>query len=283
MHLRSKRSDKPLVRVNCSAVPRDLFESEFFGHVRGAFTGALRDRLGRFQLADGGTLFLDEVSEIPLELQGKLLRAVQEGQFERVGDDRTRSVDVRVVAATNRDLRAEVAAGRFRQDLYFRLSVFPIEIPALRDRAEDIPLLAHHFIGAAARRLGVAPPGLSRAALKFLQGQRFPGNVRELQHSIERAVIAGQGKTLVFETSKSSDWPREPATESDSDNVLTDNQIRSLERRNLELALERSEHRIYGPQGAAELLGLRPTTLVSRLKALGLHRTTPSHRNGGLR
>ena len=145
IHHRSERSDRPLVKVNCASVPRELFESEFFGHVRGSFTGAVRDRIGRFQLADGGTLFLDEVGEIPLELQGKLLRVLQEGQIERVGDDETRSVDVRVIAATNRDLQAEVAAGRFREDLYFRLSVFPIEVVPLRDRPDDIPLIAQRF------------------------------------------------------------------------------------------------------------------------------------------
>ncbi len=158
IHRRSKRSDRPLIKVNCAAVPRELYESEFFGHAKGAFTGALRDRIGRFELADGGTLFLDEVGEIPLELQAKLLRVLQEGELERVGEERTRRLNVRLVAATNRDLRAEAEAGRFRQDLFYRLSVFPVEIPALRRRKEDIPLLAEHFLETSARRLGGRSP-----------------------------------------------------------------------------------------------------------------------------
>ena len=163
-------------------MPRELYESEFFGHARGAFTGALRDRAGRFELADGGTLFLDEVGEIPLELQAKLLRVLQEGELERVGEERTRKVDVRLVAATNRDLRAEAEAGRFRQDLYYRLSVFPVELPPLRKRVEDIPLLADHFLALAARKLGRPKPRLTLANVQQLQRYHWPGNVRELQH-----------------------------------------------------------------------------------------------------
>src|SRR5438270_418518 len=189
VHRRSRRAGRPLVRVNCAAVPRELYESEFFGHARGAFTGALRDRVGRFELAEGGTLFLDEVGEIPLELQSKLLRVLQEGEIERVGEERTRRVDVRLVAATNRDLRAEADAGRFRQDLYYRLSVFPLELPPLRKRKEDIPLLAEHFLQASARKLGRPTPRLTLAAVQRLQQYGWPGNVRELQHVLERAVI----------------------------------------------------------------------------------------------
>src|SRR3954452_6578115 len=193
LHRRSGRSARPLIKVNCAAVPRELYESEFFGHARGAFTGALRDRAGRFELADGGTLFLDEVGEIPLELQAKLLRVLQEGELERVGEERTRRVDVRLIAATNRDLRAEAEAGRFRQDLYYRLSVFPIELPPLRRRVEDIPPLAEHFLALAARKLGRPKPRLTLADAQRLPLYRWPGNVRELPHVIEQAVIIAGG------------------------------------------------------------------------------------------
>src|SRR2546427_2316128 len=196
IHDRSPRKAATLVRVNCASVPRELFESEFFGHVRGAFTGAVKDRVGRFELANGGTLFLDEIGEVPLELQSKLLRVLQEGQFEKVGEDRTRTVDVRIIAATNRDLEAEVKAGRFRQDLYYRLSVFPIELPPLRDRVEDIPALAQQFLVQSARKLGLNPPRLTAAQVKELQSYDWPGNVRELQNVIERAAIRSRNGHL---------------------------------------------------------------------------------------
>ena len=189
IHEASRRSDRPMIRVNCAAIPHALFESEFFGHAKGSFTGALRDRVGRFELADGGTLFLDEVGEIPLELQGKLLRVLQERSFERIGEARTRAVDVRVVAATNRDLRAEVRAGRFREDLYFRLNVFPIEARPLRERPEDIPPIAQHLLTAAARRLNIPEPRLSEGDVRRLCRYAGPGNGRELENVIERAAI----------------------------------------------------------------------------------------------
>jgi transcriptional regulator with GAF, ATPase, and Fis domain len=178
IHRRSKRSGRPLIKVNCAAVPRELYESEFFGHAKGAFTGALRDRVGRFELAEGGTLFLDEVGEIPLELQAKLLRVLQEGELERVGEERTRRVNVRLVAATNRDLRTEAEAGRFRQDLFYRLSVFPVEIPSLRKRKEDIPLLVEHFLEGSSRKVGRPKLPLTLAAVQRLQQYDWPGNVR---------------------------------------------------------------------------------------------------------
>src|SRR6201999_1927728 len=199
VHRRSGRSARPLIKVNCAAVPRELYESEFFGHARGAFTGALRDRAGRFELADGGTLFLDEVGEIPLELQAKLLRVLQEGELERVGEERTRKINVRLIAATNGDLRAEAEAGRFRQDLYYRLSVFPVELPPLRKRADDIPLLAEHFLALAARKLGRPKLRLTLAHVQQLQQYPWPGNVRELQHVIERAAITADGPRLAIE------------------------------------------------------------------------------------
>src|SRR5579864_3000863 len=198
IHERSPRSAKPLVKVNCGSIPRELFESEFFGHVKGSFTGAIRDRIGRFQLADRGTLFLDEVGEIPLELQSKLLRILQEGEFERVGDDATRRVDVRVVAATNRDLNREIAEGRFRLDLFYRLGVFPVEMPPLRDRLEDIPILAAHFIRQACVRSHVPEPRVAQREMDLLQAYRWPGNVRELQNVVERAVILARGGHLTF-------------------------------------------------------------------------------------
>src|SRR5262245_2813389 len=189
IHDRSPRRDRPLVTVNCASVPHDLFESEFFGHVKGSFTGALRDRTGRFELADKGSIFLDEVTEIPLELQGKLLRVLQERQVERVGEDQQRQIDVRVIAATNRELENEIQAGRFRRDLYYRLCVFPIELPPLRERREDIGLLASHFLGLAARRLNCPEGRLTDRALELLTAYDWPGNVRELRNVIERALI----------------------------------------------------------------------------------------------
>ncbi len=192
IHRCSRRADRPLIKVNCAAIPRELYESEFFGHSKGSFTGALRDRIGRFELADGGTLFLDEIGEIPLDMQAKLLRVLQEGELERIGEERTRRVNVRIIAATNRDLRTEAEAGRFRQDLYYRLSVFPLELPPLRKRLEDVPLLAEHFLQRFARQVGHAQFKLTLANVNDLQRYTWPGNVRELQHELERACIVSE-------------------------------------------------------------------------------------------
>ncbi|PTL81660.1 sigma 54-interacting transcriptional regulator [Vitiosangium sp. GDMCC 1.1324] len=276
LHERGPRRGRPLIRVNCASIPRELFESEFFGHVKGAFTGALKDRAGRFQLADGGTLFLDEVGEIPLELQGKLLRVLQEGTFERVGEDETRRVDVRVIAATNRDLEREVHEGRFRRDLYYRLSVFPIEVPPLRERTEDIPLLAAHFVRMASARLGRPAPALGAAQLEALQRYDWPGNVRELENVIERAVILSRGaETLRLDLALPEQARRSHASSTRTERqptptVVTDTELRRRERENLQAALEAAGGRVYGPGGAASLLGLPPTTLASRMKALGI-------------
>jgi transcriptional regulator with GAF, ATPase, and Fis domain len=199
IHRRSRRADKPLVRANCASIPRELYESEFFGHVKGAFTGAFKDRIGRFEAANGGTLFLDEVGEIPLELQSKLLRALQEKQFERVGDDRTKDVDVRIIAATNRDLKAKVASGSFREDLYYRLNVFPLEVAPLRSRTEDIPLLAEHFVDLLVKETGCAKARVTSAGIAALQNYHWPGNIRELRNVIERAVILAKGGALQFD------------------------------------------------------------------------------------
>jgi transcriptional regulator with GAF, ATPase, and Fis domain len=182
IHHRSRRKGKPLIRVNCASIPKDLYESEFFGHARGAFTGAIKDRAGRFEMAEGGTIFLDEIGEIPLDLQSKLLRVLQEKCYERVGEDRTRLADVRIVGATNRDLKQDVATGRFREDLYYRLNVFPIQVPSLKERADDIPLLARHFMELSVKELRCSKPRLTRAGVAKLQSYDWPGNIRELRN-----------------------------------------------------------------------------------------------------
>jgi transcriptional regulator with GAF, ATPase, and Fis domain len=270
IHSASRRSERPLVRVNCGAVPESLFESEFFGHVRGAFTGAQKDRAGRFELADGGTLFLDEVGEIPLALQPKLLRALQEGEFERVGDGRTRTVDVHIVAATNRDLRTEVDAGRFRQDLFYRLSVFPIELPPLRERRADVAPLAEHFLRAAAGR-GAKTVRLSQAALQQLERHDWPGNVRELQNAIERALILAPQGPLRFDGLGEGRGGRSRAAVAAAPAaVRTRAELRVEERHNLVAALRSCGGKVFGKDGAAELLGMKPTTLASRLRVLGI-------------
>ncbi|MEQ1895688.1 MAG: sigma 54-interacting transcriptional regulator, partial [Planctomycetota bacterium] len=249
VHARSPRKDRPLVRVNCGAIPGELFESEFFGHVRGSFTGAIKDRIGRFELADGGTLFLDEVGEIPLEHQAKLLRVLQEGTYERIGDAKTRHTDVRVIAATNRDLQKEVERGHFRADLYYRLGVFPIEVPPLRERREDLPALAQHFITRSARRLNLRAPRLTPAALDTLATYDWPGNVRELQHVLERAVILGRGKSLelgeLLPRSKSSS--KASTAPSPDEPLPTLAEFKRRERALLEAALERAGGKISGP------------------------------------
>ncbi len=279
IHRRSRRKDGPLVRVNCASIPRDLFESEFFGHVKGAFTGAVKDRAGRFETAEGGTIFLDEVGEVPLDMQNKLLRVLQEKRYERVGDDRTRYADVRIIAATNRDLKKAVAAGRFREDLYYRLHVFPIQVPALRERKDDIPLLAKQFIDASARDLKCAKPRLTRAGVVKLQSYDWPGNVRELRNVIERAVILARGGNLEFDLPVSVDStpaPRLPVrVDSQQGGVpppdfLTEIELERRERENLLVILDRANWKIKGPDGAAELLGVKPTTLLTRMKKWGL-------------
>jgi transcriptional regulator with GAF, ATPase, and Fis domain len=275
IHERSRRSQRAFVRVNCSAVPRDMFESEFFGHVRGAFTGAIRDRHGRFQIANGGTIFLDEIGDLPLELQPKLLRVLQEREYERVGEDVTRKVDVRVIAATNHNLADEVRARRFREDLFYRLNVFPLALPPLRARTDDIPMLATHAIAEVSRRLGMHAPPLTQADAARLQQYEWPGNIRELRNIIERAVILSKGVRLRLDIAL-ADLSPDPTTADDMPEViLTDRECRARERANLLKALKRAEGRIYGQGGAAELLGINPTTLASRLRALKI--TSPKH------
>jgi transcriptional regulator with GAF, ATPase, and Fis domain len=271
IHRHSQRSGRPLIKVNCAAVPRELYESEFFGHAKGAFTGALRDRAGRFEIADGGTLFLDEIGEIPLDLQAKLLRVLQEGEIERIGEDRTRRIDVRVITATNRNLRAETDAGRFRQDLYYQLSVFPMELPPLRKRVEDIPLLAEHFLKRFARQLGRPVPRLTLANVQELQRYDWPGNVRELQHALERACIVATSGRLRFEFAKDQPRRKEPSTDLATQRIITEQEMRDFEANNIRAALAAASGKIYGSDGAAAHLGMKPTTLASRIKALRIN------------
>ena len=275
IHQQSAREKKPLVKVNCASIPKDLFESEFFGHVKGAFTGAHQDRVGRMQLANGGTLFLDEVGEIPVSQQGKLLRALQEHEFERVGDDKTIKVDVRVVAATNRKLEEEVQAGRFREDLYYRLSVFPVEVPPLRDRLEDIAPLAVYFTDLICREFGRDPLKLSNQQVELLNQHNWPGNIRELRNVIERSVILSTGSKirldLTLPEKRAKELPKlGPAL--DSGDFVTDAQIRDIEKSNMIAALRHTGWQVWGDGGTAQLLGIKPSTLAYRMKGFGIQK-----------
>ena len=274
IHHRSRRKGKPLIRVNCASIPKDLYESEFFGHARGAFTGAIKDRAGRFEMAEGGTIFLDEIGEIPLDLQSKLLRVLQEKCYERVGEDRTRLADVRIVGATNRDLKQDVAAGCFREDLYYRLNVFPIQVPSLKERADDIPLLARHFMELSVKELRCSKPRLTRAGVAKLQSYDWPGNIRELRNVIERAVIISRGGVLDFDLPVRNSPPPLAAREATSSEpeILTEPELQRRERENLLAALHQTNWKIRGADGASELLGVKPTTLVTRMKKWGLQR-----------
>jgi transcriptional regulator with GAF, ATPase, and Fis domain len=275
IHDNSPRKGRALIKVNCGAVPESLFESEFFGHVKGAFTGAIKDKPGRFELADGGTIFLDEIGEIPLPLQSKLLRVLQEGELERIGEARTRKVDVRLVAATNRNLLEEVEAGRFRQDLFYRLSVFPIEIPPLRERREDIEPLVMHFVKQSARRMNRPSPRVTQATMQRFLAHDWPGNVRELQNSIERAVILSQGGPIRFEgPATGAGEPTAVVGASErSGALLTRGELKQRERESIVTALRESGGKIFGVGGAAELLEMKPTTLASRIKKLGIDKS----------
>lgn len=281
IHDGSERNQRPLIRVNCAAIPHELFESEFFGHVKGAFTGALKNRSGRFELADNGTLFLDEVGEIPMDLQSKLLRVLQEGQFERVGDEKTRKIDVRIITATNKDLKQMVEENSFREDLYYRLNVFPVELPPLRNRKQDIILLAQHFIKINCRKYKRKNLLLTQTNINQLESYGWPGNIRELQNVIERAVIINQNNELEFNLPDSDN--KSPGTKSSGINQsLRTNETRTMgqpyteeerlnqDRMNIISALELSDGRISGKNGAARILGLNSTTLTSRIKKLGI-------------
>jgi len=276
IHERSARNRRTLVKLNCAAVPETLFESEFFGHMKGAFTGALKDRPGRFEMADGGTLFLDEIGEVPLLLQTKLLRVLQEQEFERIGDTQTRKVNVRVIAATNRDLNKEVEAGRFREDLYYRLSVFPIEVPPLRTRREDIAPLASHFIRQSARRMNLSEPRITEIELRQLASYDWPGNVRELQNAVERAIILSQGGPLEFElpVSQTIENPSAHFNGYTAPALPMRDELKRKERDAIVASLKQTNGKVSGPRGAAKLLGMKPSTLASRISSLGINRTT---------
>ena len=279
IHERSPRRDRPLVTVNCAAIPATLRESEFFGHERGAFTGATQRREGRFALANGGTIFLDEVGELPLDLQSKLLRVLQEGEFEPVGGSRTRRVDVRVIAATNRDLEAAARTGTFRADLYYRLGVFPLRLPPLRERGDDVVLLAEVISAKLARSLGRPACPLAPSDVSALRAYDWPGNVRELRNVLERALITSHDGHLRLERVLPSTGQalapqaelRRPLTQ-----ILSKGGLRRLERENMVLALERANGRVGGRGGAADLVGVSPSTFKSRMKALGIRRAVLS-------
>ena len=279
IHDLSSRSHRSLIRVNCAAIPAELFESEFFGHSKGAFTGATDNRVGRFELADGGTLFLDEVGEIPLALQGKLLRVLQEQTFERVGESTTRNVDVRIIAATNKNLKALVEQGKFREDLFFRLNVFPIESVPLRKRLQDIPLLAQHFLNRAMPKANKPGLKIPLSQMTFLKNYSWPGNIRELENVIERQVILSKGGVLNF-----SDLPQDLISTADISNtpsenrfvgvtqveVVTDREQKAREVKNIHAALQKTRGKVSGKDGAAQMLDLKPTTLSSRIKKYGI-------------
>jgi transcriptional regulator with GAF, ATPase, and Fis domain len=264
IHRRSPRRNRPMVVVNCAALPANLVESELFGREKGAFTGAHATQIGRFELANRGTILLDEVGELPLELQPKLLRVLQEGQIERLGSPRTVDVDVRIVAATNRDLGDEVRQGRFRQDLYYRLNVFPITIPSLRDRREDVPLLVHYLVRRLSRSLRKTIDTIPPHVMHTLESYEWPGNIRELENVLQRAMILSPGTTLAlgdaFVASPQAAPPDSPMT------------LVELERRHIRTTLDTTRWRIEGGGGAAQLLGLKPSTLRSRMLKLGIAR-----------
>ena len=261
IHYVGPRKEKPLIILNCAALPETLLEAELFGYEKGAFTGALTRKIGKFELADGGTLFLDEIGEIPLELQSKLLRVLEEGNFERLGSTKTLQVNVRIIAATNRDLGEEVKTGRFRKDLYYRLNVFPIVIPPLRERPEDIPLLVWAFVRMFQERMGKEIETISKKTMEVLQSYSWPGNVRELKNVIEYAMILSKDKNLRVQL------PRPGSLEIDATQTLKD-----TERRHILAVLERTGWRLSGDGGAAEALGLKRTTLHEKMKKLGIKR-----------
>ena len=276
IHEKSGRRDKPMVVVNCAAIAPELFESEFFGHIKGSFTGASQDRLGRFQAADSGTIFLDEIGEVPLDLQGKLLRVLQEGEFERVGDDKSRDVDVRVLAATNRNLQSEAEQGNFRLDLFYRLNVFPIKIAPLRERLEDIGSLARHLFDELRVKHECGANDLTDENIESLMAYHYPGNVRELENIIERAMIVSRCGLLNFDLGQAFDAMTFPEKREKIKNfmagteekILTYPDLKNLERENIIAALKKTDYKIYGKTGAASILDIKPTTLASRIKSM---------------
>jgi transcriptional regulator with GAF, ATPase, and Fis domain len=269
IHKRSRRSSRAFVSVNCTAIPRDLIASELFGHEKGAFTGATERRLGRFELAEGGTIFLDEVGELPAETQIALLRVLQEREFERVGAAGSIRTDARVIAATNRDLEAAIAAGTFRSDLFYRLNVFPIEMPSLHERREDIPLLVQYFIDRFARQAGKSFQGVNKKSLELLQSYAWPGNIRELQNVIERSVIVCETENFSIDESWIS---RQPPATVPSSGLEPLRKLPSQEKEIIEAALSKSGGRVYGPAGAAAKLGIPRSTLEHKIRALKINK-----------
>ena len=264
IHDRSQRRDRVLVKVNCAAIPAGLIESELFGHEKGAFTGALARRTGRFEVADGATIFLDEVGEIPIELQPKLLRVLQEGEFERLGSAETRKVDVRVIAATNRDLEKAIQEREFRADLFYRLNVFPVDLPALRDRRDDIPLLVKFFVWKFSAKMGKRIETISDTVLQSLQAYSWPGNIRELENIIERAMILSPSGELML-----GDWMPRGRVSTHEGAPPT---LQELEKTHILSVLDQTGWRVSGEKGAAKVLGLKPTTLEARMKKHGIVR-----------
>jgi transcriptional regulator with GAF, ATPase, and Fis domain len=264
LHAQSKRSTRPFIRVNCAAIPASLIASELFGHEKGAFTGALQRRLGRFEAANHGTIFLDEIGELPMETQIALLRVIQEREFERVGNSQPISVDVRIIAATNRDLKAAVAAGTFRQDMFYRLNVFPIQMPSLRERADDIPLLVDYLVELYAKKTGKKVSRIKEGTIEMLQAYEWPGNIRELQNVIERAVILCAGETL----SVSETWLKRTTPRLSGFTAPLVATLAEREREVIEAALADSQGRISGPSGAAVKLGIPRQTLDSKIANL---------------
>jgi len=279
IHEASLRKARSLVTINCGAIPETLFESEFFGHVKGAFTGAQRDKAGRFELANEGTLFLDEISEIPLGMQPQLLRVLQEQEVERLGDTRSRQLNVRIIAATNRNLDEEIAAGRFRSDLYYRLGVFIIETPPLRERREDIPLLADYFLRTSADRLKRPMPKLTETSVNTLLRYDSPGNIRELQNAVARATIRSDGGPLDFSQVLGAQPTHQRQVTEEITTLLTRDELRLRERESIVAALDQAGGKVSGSDGAATLLGMKPTTLYSRILALGLRAKASANTN----
>jgi transcriptional regulator with GAF, ATPase, and Fis domain len=269
VHNISNRSKRPLVKVNCATLPANLIESELFGHEKGAFTGAMDRKIGRFELADGGSIFLDEIGELPVELQAKLLRILQEGEFERLGNPKTMKVNVRVIAATNRNLQQAIEKKEFREDLYYRLNVFPIVCPPLRDRKEDIPLLVKHFCQKHEGKIGKKITNVSPKVMDALMAYDWPGNIRELENIIERAMIISPDDTLEY-----GEWIPAEKVMSNGNSTPSKTKLEDVEREHIIEVLKKTGWKVSGEKGAAKILGLNPTTLEARMKKMGIKRET---------
>jgi transcriptional regulator with GAF, ATPase, and Fis domain len=266
IHKSSSRARRPIIRINCAGISPATFESELFGHVRGAFQGAVHDRTGKLEIANGGTLYLDEVSEIPIELQGKILKTLQEQSLERLGDNRISKINVRVIASSSKDLNACIRNGTLRQDLYFYLNVFPIECQPLRERLSDIPELTQHFLTLACERLNLKKPTITRANIRQLQDYHWPGNVRELQNVVERGAILSRGEKLILDLQRGAGGH----SRAEQADILTEQQMHDLQVSNIIACLKRCGGRVSGEDGAAQLMGIKPTTLYSRIKKYGI-------------